>query len=89
MDKSLQWLPANWPAPAHVKAGCTTRLGGVSDAPYTGFNLAEHVGDKPAHVAANRQQLTQLLDLPSTPRWLQQVHGCQVYTDAQVLQQAD
>jgi len=64
----------DWPAPLHVKALQTTRLGGVSLAPYDSFNLGSHVHDDPQAVAQNRS----LLDLPSEPAWLTQVHGIQV-----------
>lgn len=69
------WLPANWPVPANIKAGCTLRNGGQSSAPYASFNLAMHVGDDPAAVTRNRQQLHDQLDLSATPVWLNQVHG--------------
>ncbi|HMM46654.1 MAG TPA: peptidoglycan editing factor PgeF [Thiobacillaceae bacterium] len=54
----------------------TTRAGGVSRAPWASFNLGDHVGDDPAHVAANRARLRQLL--PGEPAWLTQVHGDRV-----------
>lgn len=63
----------DWPAPANVHALVTTRAGGVSRAPYASFNLADHVGDDPAAVAANRRLLRTLL--PAEPVWLKQVHG--------------
>ena len=53
--------------PPGVRAAFTTRLGGVSAAPWDSFNLATHVGDDPAHVAANRARLRALLDLPAEP----------------------
>lgn len=65
-----------WPAPANVKALQTTRLGGVSQAPYASLNLGDHVGDDPLKVAANRQLLNGLV--PTEPLWLQQVHGVDV-----------
>ena len=65
-----------WPAPAGVRAVCTTRLGGVSAAPYDSLNLGDHVGDDPAHVAANRAILQQCVG--SKPVFLNQVHGTQV-----------
>lgn len=76
------WITADWPAPAGVRAGVTTRLGGVSQGPYASLNLASHVGDAPAAVAENRARLCQALRLPSDPIWLNQVHGTQVCTDA-------
>ena len=71
----VAWIEADWPPIAGVRAGCSTRLGGVSLPPYDSLNLAEHVGDEPGHVMANRQRLVESLGLPSPPRWLNQVHG--------------
>lgn len=72
------WLKPDWPAPEHVQAVCTTRSGGVSIAPFDTLNLGDHVGDNPTAVAQNRQLVTELLALPSSPFWLQQVHGVKV-----------
>lgn len=58
-----------------VRAGCSTRLGGVSQAPFDSLNLAEHVGDEPDHVRSNRDLLSAALQLPGQPQWLKQVHG--------------
>ncbi|ALK97079.1 hypothetical protein AB595_21955 [Massilia sp. WF1] len=72
-------LPA-WPdLPANVKALATTRLGGVSAAPFDdgkgggGLNLGLHVKDDPEAVHANRARLQALL--PGRPAWISQVHG--------------
>jgi len=73
----LEFITPNWPAPAWVKAYTTTRAGGHSQAPYHSFNLADHVGDHPKAVAANRALLKQTLKLPAEPLWLKQVHGTQ------------
>ncbi|MGQ0442327.1 MAG: peptidoglycan editing factor PgeF [Methylophilaceae bacterium] len=70
----------NWPAPENVKAIQTTRVGGVSLAPYYSLNLGSHVQDNPLHVAQNRQFLSQWM--PSEPVWLNQVHGIQVVNAA-------
>lgn len=86
---NTSWMPANWPAPQNIRAGCTTRLGGYSLAPYDSLNLAMHVGDNPSHVQQNRQLLVQQLQLPAEPHWLEQVHGCDVSTDSCALIQAD
>lgn len=70
------WLVPQWPAPAHVRALCTTRAGGVSAAPYDSLNLGRAVGDVPEHVAQNRAVLQ-----ASTPQplvFLNQVHGARV-----------
>lgn len=69
------WIEVDWPPIAGVRAGCSTRLGGVSAPPYDSFNLATHVGDDPASVAINRRRLVENLALPKPPHWLEQVHG--------------
>lgn len=66
---------ADWPAPPGVRAVQTLRGGGVSVSPYDQFNLADHCGDDPAAVAANRRILRTELALPAEPAWLHQVHG--------------
>jgi YfiH family protein len=78
--QSSSWLVPDWPGlPAGVGALTTTRLGGVSPAPYDdgqgggGFNLGVHVGDQPDHVLRNRARLRAAL--PAEPFWLSQVHG--------------
>src|SRR5690606_21784416 len=43
------------------------------------FDMGLRNGDDPAVVAANRKLLAEGLALPSTPRWLRQVHGTQVH----------
>ena len=72
------WMPAVWPAPVRVHAGITNRLGGSSRHAFGGFNLALHVGDEPAAVTTNRDELRRGLHLPNEPCWLQQVHGNRV-----------
>ena len=74
-------LRPDWPAPANVHALQTTRLGGVSLAPYNSLNLGDHVGDDAMMVANNRQRLSN--GLPSEPVWLNQVHGTHVINAAQ------
>ena len=70
------WLTPDWPAPAGVRAVCTTRAGGVSVAPYDSLNLGDHVDDTPVHVAANRAILQE--SIGARPVFLSQVHGTQV-----------
>lgn len=75
------WLVPDWPVPANVRAVCTSRNGGVSQAPWQTLNLGVHVGDNPAHVQTNRQRLQAWLathgDVVSPARavFLDQVHG--------------
>jgi YfiH family protein len=70
-----KFLLPNWPAPSNVKACTTLRTGGVSQAPYHHFNLAEHVGDDVAHVRANRTLLKKELHLSDEPVWIEQTHS--------------
>ena len=72
------WIIPNWSVPAQVRAVCTTRHGGVSVAPFDSLNLGDHVGDDPAAVARNRLIVGDVLQLPTEPLWLQQVHGVEV-----------
>lgn len=69
------FIKPSWPAPAQVYAYTSQRQGGQSPMPYQGFNLAFHVGDAEENVIANRRQLQKCLALPTTPIWLNQVHG--------------
>jgi hypothetical protein len=75
---AIDWIAPDWPAPAHVRVLSTLRAGGVSDGPYASLNLAAHVGDRPAAVAANRLLLREAAHLPAEPLWLEQVHGTDV-----------
>ena len=72
------FIEPDWPAPSSVRALSTTRLGGVSAAPYDSFNLGHHVGDEPAAVAANRAKLLGALPPGTAIQWLEQVHGTEV-----------
>jgi len=73
MAPTADWLVPDWPAPATVKALCSTRHGGRSLPPYDSLNLGDHVGDDPAAVAANRAAYAGALG--ARPVFLQQVHG--------------
>ena len=69
------WTAASWPAPANIKAGTTTRIPGCSQPPFDSFNLAMHVGDAAQDIVQNRSDLIEILNLPSEPVWLQQIHS--------------
>lgn len=75
---SNDWIRPDWPAPASVHACVTTRNSGISTGPFASFNLNTVVGDDPAAVTANRQNLRSTLNLPAEPTWLKQVHGTRV-----------
>lgn len=68
-----EWLIPDWPAPAAVRALCTTRAGGVSLGPYASLNLGTHVGDALQAVEQNRARLAS--SLGARPVFLDQVHG--------------
>ncbi|MCP1386712.1 peptidoglycan editing factor PgeF [Corynebacterium sp. TA-R-1] len=58
-----------------VRMAFTTRAGGASASPYDSFNLGDHVGDNPEHVAANRARLARVLGLdPAQFVWMEQLH---------------
>jgi YfiH family protein len=71
-------LPVNWDVSSKVTAFTTTRAGGLSMPPYNGFNLAQHVGDHPETVTANRRELAEWLNFEASFQWLTQVHGTRV-----------
>lgn len=77
---TIGWIAADWPAPAHIVAGTTTRHGGVSDGAFASLNLGAHVNDRSDAVRENRHRLRDALSLPSEPLWLDQVHGTRVAT---------
>lgn len=84
MSILTDFIYPDWPAPAHIRAVSTTRVGGHSLAPYAGLNLGLHVEDETQLVLANRQQLQTLIDLPQEPFWLNQTHSttCLVVEEA-------
>ncbi|MBW9270668.1 MAG: peptidoglycan editing factor PgeF [Candidatus Thiodiazotropha sp. (ex. Lucinisca nassula)] len=75
---TIDLIEPDWPAPTQVRAGTTTRLGGVSLGGFESLNLAQHVEDDPHAVVENRKRLSQSLALPGEPFWLTQIHGCDI-----------
>lgn len=75
MSKNVKLIQPNWPAPTNISAGTTTRLGGVSKAPYDSLNLGSNTGDDIDAIRQNREHFQQVLSLPNEPYWLNQVHG--------------
>jgi YfiH family protein len=65
-----------------VRAGFTSRLGGVSTGPWSGLDLALHVGDDPGRVRRNRDLLTGWMGAPV--HFVSQVHGSEPECDATV-----
>ena len=68
----------DWPAPVTVKAYVSTRLGGISKAPFDSLNLGAHVNDDMEAVYKNRQLFASYIRMPDTVSWLNQVHGTDV-----------
>lgn len=68
----------DWPAPKHIHAYSSTRLGGVSQGCYHSLNLSIKVGDNLTLVNKNRMIIQEKLKMPSTPLWLQQIHGIDI-----------
>jgi YfiH family protein len=61
---------------AALDAVVTTRLGGISAAPYESLNLGLRVGDDPAAVAENRRRAFAAFDLDlARSVWCRQVHA--------------
>jgi len=76
---NLPCLAADWPAPPGVHAFTTMRHGaGISPSPFDHFNLGGRE-DCAANIAHNRAELLEHFNLPSAPRWLNQVHGVHVH----------
>ena len=83
--------------PLNVQFHSTPRFieNGASNNNYGNFNLANHVGDDPSAVKANRQLLMGHYSLPSSPKWLDQCHSnicvnvdekCSLTADASISQ---
>jgi YfiH family protein len=69
-------IVADWAAAPGVGACMSTRLGGVSAAPWDSLNLGSSVGDDPDAVRENRRRFTAITG--AHPVWLHQVHGTRV-----------
>jgi YfiH family protein len=77
-NEGVELIRPEWGAPEGIRAVMTTRLGGVSVAPWDSLNLGVHVGDSTAAVSENRMRVRRAVELPSEPVWLEQVHGTSV-----------
>jgi polyphenol oxidase len=69
----VRWLEAKLPG---ARAAFSTRLGGVSEAPYEALNVAILTGDEPAQVGENRHRLAAAIERdPAGVVMGRQVHG--------------
>lgn len=75
--RPLELLRPDWPAPDTILAATTTRTGGCSEGPYTGLNMALHVGDTESKVLRNRELAAGAFAPDADLQWLRQVHGNQ------------
>ncbi len=66
----------NWHVPEMVRAAMTTRLGGMSAAPFDSLNLGYSTADDRNNVMQNERLVARALDVDvSSIRWVHQVHG--------------
>src|SRR5512147_2912870 len=72
----VRWLEAQLPG---ARAAFSTRIGGVSDAPYDALNLAILTGDDRANVRENRRRLAVALGrAPEGVVMGRQLHGAEL-----------
>lgn len=64
-----------WSAPKNIRAFTTTRIGGVSIAPFDSLNMGSKTGDSYPNVVENRRRIIQSEQIPSEPYWLNQTHS--------------
>ena len=74
----LTGMTPQWQVASGVTAFSTTRLGGVSAAPYESLNLGLHVGDELQAVQENRRRVQESFALPAEPCWLNQTHSADI-----------
>lgn len=70
-------IPPLAPGDRPVNWAVTGRFGGVSSGPFAELNLAEHVGDDPASVRANRDRIHQFVGTREVA-FVRAVHGADV-----------
>jgi polyphenol oxidase len=76
----MRLITPDWPAPAAVRAAMTTRVGGVSAAPYDGLNLGYATADHRNAVMENERRTAAALGITEVDiRWVHQVHGVDVH----------
>jgi hypothetical protein len=72
----IRWLEAELPG---ARAAFSTRVGGVSEAPYQALNVAILTGDEPDRVEENRRRLAESLGRdPAGVVMGRQVHGAEL-----------
>jgi YfiH family protein len=77
-EDGTRWLEARLPG---ATVAFSTRLGGVSEAPFDGLNLGVFSDDEPSRVVENRRRLAAALGLPPERFVIaRQVHGAELAT---------
>jgi polyphenol oxidase len=80
MVATPQLIAPSWVAPVGIKSAMTTRLGGVSSAPYDALNLGYATQDDRSAVTENERRLAHALGVATKDiRWVYQVHGTVVH----------
>ena len=75
-ENGVRWLAASLPG---ARSAFSTRIGGVSQAPYEALNVAVLTGDEPASVGENRRRLADSLERdPEGVVMGRQVHGIEL-----------
>lgn len=85
---SIDLMAPDWPPARRLRVVSTGRGGGYSSGAFSSLNLADHVGDDPVPVMANRQLLATHLGVERI-HWLRQVHGRRVASAEECGSEAD
>jgi YfiH family protein len=74
----MTWIKPDWPVADNVHSAVTLRMGGLSQGAFQSLNPALHVNDDLETVLHNRKAISQMLNLPAEPVWLEQIHSDRV-----------
>ena len=75
-SEGVRWLAADLPG---ARVAFSTRLGGISDGPFSSLNLGAQTGDAWVKVRANRRRLTEALQIdPGRVKIGSQLHGTEL-----------
>lgn len=73
----MKFIIPNWPAPSHVKAYTTSKLGWGGRLAHHDANRG-HIDLSNPHYQNESKALKQLLNLPSEPIWITQTHSTKI-----------
>jgi polyphenol oxidase len=74
--EGVRWLEAGLPG---ARAAFSTRVGGVSEAPYDALNIGVLTGDEPTRIGENRRRLAESIERDADGVVMgRQVHGTQL-----------